>query len=177
MPGSKFHLWWTSRCVAYIKVNVKTQGKISASLILLWLKFKKELIVLLFSNQTLKCPRCSLIRLMMRTWPHVSPKAGTSCPVSPGREGPKQPQYSGGPVGADEWLLQGVLCPEILHQVKWKICLHTTESDVNNQPFRIICKYSSKWVQAGCISPQRSHHSVISTKCQMYQSLLGTLEI
>lgn len=38
--------------------------------------------------------------------------------AGPGREGPKQPQYSGGPGGADAWLLQGVLCPEIPCQVK-----------------------------------------------------------
>lgn len=35
-----------------------------------------------------------------------------------GREGPEQPQYRGGPGGADEWLLPGVLCPEIPGQVK-----------------------------------------------------------
>lgn len=57
-----------------------------------------------------------------------------------------------------------------------KYVCRITETDVNNQPFRIIRKYPSKWVEVGCISPQKSHHSLIFTECQMYQALLGTLE-
>lgn len=38
--------------------------------------------------------------------------------VGLGREGLEQPQYRGGPGGADEWPLLGVLHPEIPCQVE-----------------------------------------------------------
>ncbi|EHB00603.1 V-set domain-containing T-cell activation inhibitor 1 [Heterocephalus glaber] len=61
-----------------------------------------------------------------------------------------------------------------------KYVCHIKETDQNYKPFRIIRRYPSKCKpegksENGCISPQRSQHSLIFTECQVYQALLGTL--
>lgn len=63
-----------------------------------------------------------------------------------------------------------------------KYVCRIAETDENNQPFRVIRKYPSKYKserkhERGCIPPQRCHHSLIRTECQVYQALLSTLGI
>lgn len=59
-----------------------------------------------------------------------------------------------------------------------KYVCQITETDVNNQPFRIIGKYLSKSVKAGCMSHKGviTHQYLLHTKCIRHPGHVGDLK-